>query len=234
MSRIRIGFIFLEVIILSPFSWAQEEQVRLGEELFKAIHFTYRDKVPDTIWLEVSVDLFEKDVKVKTQVWKEKIYKPGVRIVKKGSIGGDSIIYRNDSMHLYRFGDLIYDHHQIDLLTLMTLGIYWEEPGHFIKVMDGMKFDLETFHDGYRWGRKKWVIGALKPGEEGNEIWIDQDDLIVTRMFYYNYPQNARQQIEWDEFKSFGDFKIPTKVTISKGLDRLMIKRYRILKSSFP
>ncbi len=213
---------------------AQEEKVRVGEELLKAIHYTYANQVPDTLVFEVDVEIYSEDVLEEKQVWKEWVMSPGTRLVKKSIISRDSIVYRNDSMHLYQYGELIYGHHQIDLLTLMTLGIYWEDPSRFIKAMEGMNFDLETFGTGMRYGRKKWVIGALIPGEGGEEIWIDQDDLVVTRMFYFNYPQQQRQQIEWEDFLAFGDFRLPLKVTISQGLDRLLIKRYRILRLNSP
>ncbi len=226
----------LRIIFFLLFSTQQLElaaQVSVGEELLKAIHFTYRDKVPDSVFFSVEVDIYQKDDLKRTENWKEIITSPGVRVVSKDNFSRDSIIYRNDSIHIHRFGELIYDHHQIDLLTLMTIGIYWEEPDHFLKVLDGMNIDLAAFGEGRRYARKNWIIGAETHGD-GNEIWIDQEDLVVSRVFYYNFPQKKIQDIEWEEYQVINGFKLPLKVKISEGLDRLIEKRYIVERMTFP
>jgi hypothetical protein len=235
LSNMRFGFIYYFWLALGLTSGPGYAQLTpgIGEELLNTTHYTHKDIVPDSIFLDVEVEIYENDNLMEVQFWEEWIFKPGIRIVKKKILSEDSLIYRGDSLYLLRFHELIYEQAKIDLLTLMTLGLYWEAPEHFLKIIKGMKIDLGEFGSAYRWGRKKWVLGAEFPGEV-NEIWIDQEDMNVTRVFYFNYPQQKRQEIEWEEFESIGGFKFPKRVIISQGLDRLMIKKYRITRVVLP
>ena len=117
-----------------------------------------------------------------TTTWYEALRFPDRFRIDFGELeNGNAVIYRNDSVYLFREGSLAKSKAEENELMLLEGGICTHPVDTIRARMERQGYDLSKFRTDYFRGEPVYVIGAEKGDSTSKQIWIHKEKLATVR-----------------------------------------------------
>jgi len=154
--------------------------------LITKIHQVYAGKWYKSFQFKQTTERYRNDSLISSQLWTEHIQFPENFRIDFGDVdSGNAVTFKNDSSYIFRNGKLMRTSYYPNDLLFLLGGIYFYPLDTAIAKFQSFGFDINKFHVTNYEGKKVYVIGADKDGEETNQAWFDSQHFNLVRMIKY-------------------------------------------------
>lgn len=186
---------------------ASRSEPRSAAELVRAMHARYSDSWYRTLSFKQTVDRTRPDgTPAPAEVWSEWAQVPGrLRIDLGADYTGNGVIYRGDSLYVFREGRLAQSRADRNALLILGFDVYAQDPQRTLAVLAEEGFDLSRMHEREWQGRPVWVIGADAGDERSKQFWVEQERLLFVRLLEpLAQDPTKTMDIRFDEYEPLG------------------------------
>jgi hypothetical protein len=158
-----------------------------AEKVIRQMYDRYHGKWFSSFTFLQTTESYKNDTLSKKTTWYEAISFPDKFRIDFGNPSeGNAVIFRNDSVYSFEKGQLKNKGVENNDLTFLLGGMYFYPFDRVLKQLTTLHYDLSKFHKD-RWNNKDvYVIGANNNEEKLNQLWIDQEKLVLVRMIKYD------------------------------------------------
>ena len=159
---------------------AQETQT--SEQLLKTMHDRYANKWYQTLTFVQKTTQVRPDSSKTVSTWYESFSFPGTMRIDIDSMGSSGMIITNDSLYVFREGNLATTRPFVHSLLLLGFDVYFLPVSETMAKLKSLHFDLSTIHEDIWQGRPTHVVGAKKGDLHSLQFWIDKEHLYFVRL----------------------------------------------------
>ena len=163
---------------------ASRSEPRTAADLIGAMHARYDGSWYRTLFFKQRVLRTRPDgTRPPEEVWWEWAEIPGrLRIDLGAENSGNGVIYRADSLYVFRDGALVRAEAERNALLILGFDVYGQPPARTLAVLAEEGFDLSRMHETTWQGRPAYVVGAEAGDERTKQFWVDQERLVFVRL----------------------------------------------------
>ena len=174
-----------------------------GEKVLKEMYKRYNRNWYNNFTFTQTTENFRNDSLIRTSTWYEAIAFPENFRISFGEVkNGNAMIQKKDSVFNFRKGKLVSSGPKGEDLTFLLGGMYFI-PFDSVKTRTLKEgYDISKAHESVWQGKKVYVIGTDKDADKGNQLWIDQEKLIVVR--FIKYETTGKEEGVFGDHKQFG------------------------------
>lgn len=183
---------------------ASRSEPRTATDLIRAMHARYADSWYRTLSFRQTVKRTRPDgTPVPDEVWAEWAELPGrLRIDLGAEYSGNGVIYRDDSLYVFRDGRLAQSVADRNALLILGFDVYAQEPERTLAVLAEEGFELSRMRTDTWQGRPSFVVGADAGDERTRQFWVDQERLVFVRLVEPLEQDTTRTtDIRFDEYE---------------------------------
>lgn len=119
----------------------------------------------------------------RTETWYEAAEIPGrLRIDIAPLDSMNAIVFRSDSLYVFRGGQLRAARPQVHPLMVLGFDVYASPVEETVRKLRERKIDLTKVRETEWQGRPTWVVGAEDGDTTSAQFWIDQERLVFVRL----------------------------------------------------
>ena len=157
-----------------------------AESVLKDMFKRYSGKWYRSFSFNQTTENYVNDSLVRTSTWYEHIVFPDkFRIDFGDAANGNAAIYLKDSVYSFRKGRLVRtDLNDLDL-TFLLGGMYFYTFDEAKAKLKAQGYDLGKYCEANLNGKPVYVIGASSAEEKTNQVWIDNEKLVVLKFLRY-------------------------------------------------
>jgi hypothetical protein len=122
------------------------------------------------------------------QTWYEAGQMPGRLRIDTDLRSKGGVLYAGDSTYNFAAGKLVRADTGLNVLLLLSFGVYSQEPSRTEAHLRRSGFDLTRFHEDTWHGMPVYVVGAARGDTTSKQFWVDRDRLLFVRLL-----ENTRQ-----------------------------------------
>lgn len=198
-----------------------DAQITSAEQLVRAMHDRYAGRWYRTLSFKQTVTRTAADGShPPKEVWAEYAEIPGkLRIDLAERYNGNSVLYANDSLYVFRDGALARKSARRNPLLVLGFDVYGQSPERTLQVLREEKFDLSKFHTDTWQGRPVYVVGADSADLHSPQFWVDRERLLFVRLLEPQAQDSSKtSDIRFDDYRPLGQGWIsPTVVFLVDG-----------------
>lgn len=202
---------------------ASRSEPRSASQLVSAMHARYADSWYRTLSFKQRVIRTAPDgTRGPEEVWTEWAEVPGMlRIDLAATHDGNGVIYRNDSLYVFRDGRLAQSAAQRNELLVLGFDVYAQAPARTLAVLGEEGFDLSKMRQDTWQGRGAYVVGADAGDERSPQFWIDEERLLFVRLVQPLGQDSSRtMDIRFDDYEPLaGGWIAPLVVFLVDGVE---------------
>lgn len=173
---------FVAVVVLTMFT----TKINSSRDLLKAMHDRYAGKWYKTFSFNQTTEVFKSDTLKQTETWYEHVQFPAnFRIDFGNPDSGNAVIFKNDSVYIFRNAKHAGTRPDKNDLTFLLGGLYFYSFDDVIDKFKLLGYDLDKFHKDNWKGQPVYVIGAGKGEESINQLWIEKENFNLVRMIKF-------------------------------------------------
>jgi hypothetical protein len=175
-----------------------------GEEVLAKMYKQYAGKWMKTFNFTQTTQVYRNDSLINTATWYEHVVYPDkFRIDFGDKANGNAAIFTTDSVYHFREGKLVRTTANEDNLTFMLGGMYFY-PFDTVKAMyKRYGYDISKSYETTLNHQPVYVIGANNADEKTNQLWIDQQKLVVVK--FISYANGEKEEGVFKDHKQFGN-----------------------------
>ena len=194
----KTGLIFLLVALLA-FSGE-----KTGDDVLREMHTRYAGKWYRSFTFTQVTEHYKNDSIVKIATWHEAILFPDkFRIDFGDQKDSNTVIYLKDSVYSFRKGKLVRKAYNDDNLTFLLGGMYSYSLDSVKAKIRKQGYDTRKFYEDKWQGQPVYVIGAASSSEKTNQLWIDQEKLVVLK--FIKYKDGEKEEGIFSGHRRFGN-----------------------------
>lgn len=172
-----------------------------GRDIVKQMHDRYAGKWYHSFTFTQTTQVYRNDSLRSTQTWHEFIRLPDrFRMDFGAQDSGNAVIFRGDSAYRFRNGKLRSTTiNNNEGLIFLLGGMYFYPLDQTCRILtDSLHYDLGPVRVDYWQGHTVYIIGK----EDGNQLWVDRQNLCILRMIKVD----SRQQMDarFEDWKPYG------------------------------
>lgn len=192
-----------------------------GEDLIREMHDQYKDQWYQTLTFVQKTT--HEDGRVET--WYEAARIPGyLRIDIAPVDSGNAIIFRNDSIVIYRGKKQVNARAFVHPLMVLGFDVYRQSPEVVIGKLRDMKIDLSKLREDTWQGRAVYVVGADKGDTIATQFWVDKERLVTVRLLEAT-PQGVTES-QFNNYQRLGHGWIAPEMEFWRGGKMLVKEEY--------
>jgi hypothetical protein len=178
-------------------------QPKSGVEAVQAMYEKYNETWFHSVKFGQTATFYKNDTIEKTEIWYESYKYPGMLIIKfEQKDSDDGLLFRNDSLFVFKDGQMIDKKQRIHDLVLLSLDAYVQEPEVTIRKLFYQGYDLNKFSSISHEGTDYYIIGAEENDTTSNQFWIDKENLLFYRMI--KTTEKGREVVIFDKYEKYG------------------------------
>ena len=211
-------------------SYAQKP---IGAEVFDSMQARYNGKWHRNLTFVQKTEQYAYEQVNSTQTWYEAIQFPGnLRIDIGDTKNGNIVLFHNDSLFKYQNDSNIYARGDRNSLVFLLGGMYFYPPETAKKRLAGYGYNLQKAFETKMNGRAVYVIGADSVNEKTNQLWVDKERLVVSRIVEYD--GWFKLDFVFEDHKPYGNSWVETKVTIYQDNKKAQVEYYNNIRVNEP
>jgi hypothetical protein len=180
------------VVVMFSLSFASAQQVKTGEDVFRAMH----DKYPDwykTVTFTQKSTTYNADGTAKVETWYEALLAPGkLRIDIGPASDGKGYIFADGNVTIVKENKVASSTHNINMLLVLGFDVYRQSAADSAAVAKAEGFDLSKVHEDVWEGKPVYVVGADKGDLKSKQFWIEKKDMLFVRLLEPSKPDPAK------------------------------------------
>jgi outer membrane lipoprotein-sorting protein len=179
-------------------SFAAQAQITDGKEVLKKMHKKYAGKWHKTFSFTQTTKNYRNDSLIKTLPWHEYIVYPNLFRMSFGEPkDGNAVIYKDDSMFVFRKGKLAQAAERREDIPFLIGGMYFMPLEKVYEKAQKEGFDINKAYTGIHNGKPVYVIGASTADEKVGQLFIDMESLLPVK--FIKYLPNMKQEVLMDK-----------------------------------
>lgn len=199
-----------------------------GEELIRAMHDRYAGKWYKTLTFRQETTMEDGHV----ETWYEAARIPGsLRIDIMPMDSGNAMVFRNDSLLVYRGGARAQARAFVHPLMVLGFDVYAAPPESTIARLRGLRFDLSKLHEDTWQGKPVYVVGADAGDTVSSQFWVDRENLLFVRMLQTNPNTGARAETQFNKYQRLGGGWIAPEVVFIRNGKVATTEEYSEIRS---
>jgi hypothetical protein len=186
---------------------AGAEPVESAADVVRAMHDRYADVWYETMTFVQDAIFYEEDGSVwQEQEWWEAGRLPGnLRIDVAPFEDGRATVYANDTVYMFRDGELAATSPGFNALLLLGFDVYAQPAERTLEQLETLGYDLTKFHEDEWQGRAVYVVGADERDDHSRQFWVDQERLLFVRLLQpVGEDGTSIQEIQFNEYEPLG------------------------------
>lgn len=208
-----------------------------GEEIIRAMHDRYAGHWYEHVTFIQRTTYYNPASAAvdSARVWYESLALGGnLRIDIAPLDAGNAMIFRNDSIYVFRDGQMTYGGPTVHYLLVLGFDVYEYDPEETIAKLTALGFDLTKGYE-TRWqGRDVAVVGASSADDRSNQFWIDTERMVYVRSLRYNPNNGNEQEVRFNKYVRLrGGWISPEVVFLANGRVTLL-EEYRDYSADIP
>lgn len=205
--------------------------IQNSEQLIKTMHDRYARKWYKTLTFVQTTTQYRTDTT--SADWYEAFSFPGRMRIDMDSMGAGGMLMVNDSLYVFREGELSSTRHFVHSLLLLGFDVYFLPPQETVARLKGLGFDLSAFHEDTLLGRPVFVVGAQKGDLHTRQFWIDKERLYFVRLFEPAGGDGTQtRETQFNKYIRLGNGWIAPEVIFKVDGKVLMTEEYRDLRAN--
>ena len=177
---------------------------KTGEDVLREMHKRYAGNWYRSFTFTQSTEQYKNDSLVKIATWREAILFPDkFRIDFGDRKDSNAVIYLGDSVYNFRKGKLVRKAFNDDNLTFLLGGMYSYSFDSVKAKIRRQGYDTGKFYEDKWKGQPVYVIGATSPAEKTNQLWIDQEKLVVLK--FVKFKDGKKEEGIFSGHRRFGN-----------------------------
>lgn len=201
--------------------------------VLQKMHKAYAGKWHKTVTFTQTTQRYRNDTLTNTTIWKEAMQFPDkLRIDLGPKEKGNTVIYTADSTYNFRNGKKLRTSTVGNDLIYLLGGMFFHPLDAVKQQLTAMGFNLNRSFETTFDGRKVTVIGATAESETTNQLWIDNDRLILLRMI--KFEKGNKEDAVFKEHKKLTNSWIETKVLFYINGQLLQTEEYLDIHENAP
>ena len=183
---------------------ASRSEPHTAAELIGAMHRRYADTWYRTLSFKQTVKRTRPDGSAAPEeVWSEWAVVPGrLRIDLGATHNGNGVIYRGDSLYVFREGALAQSVANRNALLILGFDVYGQAPERTLAILAEEGYDLSKMRQDTWQGRSVYVVGADAGDARTKQFWIDEERLVFVRLVEPLEQDASRtMEIRFDEYE---------------------------------
>lgn len=229
MKAIRLLPVLL-ALIFSACTTGQQEPGTLETpgQVLEAMKAEYDGSWYKTLTFVQETIQFRSDGSVDTTLWYEALELPGkLRIDIEEPNSGNALMFRSDSLFVFRDGNLVNAGRTYHPLLLLGFDAYFLETTDLMAKLDSLEFNLDIMHESTWQDRPVYVIGAEEGDFETPQFWIDQERLYFVRMFQrVGLSGESIQEVQFNGYEEIGGGWVAPRVVFYQDGSLTLIELY--------
>lgn len=199
---------------------------KTGEDLIREMHARYAESWYQTLTFVQTTT--HEDGKVET--WYEAARIPGTLRIDIAPIdSGNAIIFRHDSIVIFRGGKPVNARAFVHPLMVLGFDVYRDTPDKTIEKLKGMKVDLTKLREDQWQGRAAYVVGADKGDSTSTQFWVDKERLVTVRLLE-NSPNGVTESL-FNKYQRLGGGWIAPEMEFYRGGKLLVKEEYNDIRA---
>ena len=220
----------LLLVISAIFSFGFQKQNLDGREIKKKMYDRYSTKWYRTFTFNQTTEVYRNDTLRHTETWYEAVMFPDkFRIDFGPTDSGNAVIYKGDSVSIFRQGKLRGVRKDDNDLTFILGGMYFMPFDQVLEKIKGYNYDVTKSHEDMWKGKPVYVVGANMGEDTLNQLWIDKQNLYVVRMLTFN--DNRKEEGLFEDQISLGGGWTETKVHFYINNKLIQVETYHDCKA---
>ena len=234
MSRFILPLLMVAVLS-SGCARSDSDQPTLQDasSVLAAMRSTYDGEWYETLTFVQTTIQFDPAGGVDTTSWFEGIEIPGKLRIDIGSpTSGNTMIFREDSIYVFRDGQLANAASAVHPLLLLGFDVYRMPTDEVRTKLDSLGFDLGRMHIASWQDRAAYVIGTDIEGDlDTSQFWIDAERLVFVRLLQgVGRDESVRQEILFNGYQPLGGGWIAPEVRFYADSTITLIERYHSIE----
>lgn len=156
--------------------------VKTGEDVITKMHDKYANKWYKTLTFVQKTINYKPDGTSTSETWYEAMTVPGSLRIDFADKPGDGILFTNGQIYQWREGKGMPGRPFVHPLMVLGFDVYNQPAAKTIEQVKAMGIDLTSMHEETWQGRKMYVVGAAQGDLKKNQVWVDKDRLVFTRL----------------------------------------------------
>lgn len=172
------------LLLLSSFSIPQDNATSVLHEMYNR----YKGKWQKTLRFVQHTEKYRNDSLIGTETWYETIVYPDMFRIDFGNpANGNCVIFRNDSVYIFKDHQLNKQKHEGNDLLFLIGGMYYAPNfDTVIERLTAMHYDIRKGHKTKWKGKSAYVIGANNEDEHVNQLFIARDNFNILKSVKYD------------------------------------------------
>ncbi len=207
-----------------------------GEEIIREMHRRYAGHwYKDLTFIQRTTYYNPRTATVDSaQLWYESLTLGGnLRIDIAPLDAGNGIIFRNDSLYVFRNGQQAFGGPTVHPLLVLGFDIYEYEPEETISKLTALRFDLNKSYETTWQGRDVYVVGAESADDKSNQFWIDKERMVFVRSLQYN-PNGNEREVQFNNYERLGGGWISPEVIFLANGRVTLVEEYGDFSTDIP
>lgn len=198
-----------------------------AKQLIDKMYGTYNKTWFKTLTFRQQTIFFQGGTQSKEETWYEAMDLEKGLVIKFNTMkSGDGVIFRNDSMLVYKNDQLANKTRRVHELLVLGFTVYTDSPEKTLSKLKESGFNLEHFTKETYNSTLQYVVGD--PNEA--QFWIDSKTLLFTKMKKKGR-DGKFSEIEFKGYQKLDESWIETEVTFSKEGQLTMRELYHDIKA---
>ncbi|MFZ1786765.1 MAG: hypothetical protein WAT92_00575 [Saprospiraceae bacterium] len=158
-----------------------------GKDFIDQLYERYHDNWYHSFTFVQKTENYRNDSLIKSETWYEAGILPDkFRIDFGDPENGSGVLFRNDSVYVFRHKTMVTARADKNDLLFLIGGLYFMEKSEVYKRFELFGYDLNKSFETTFKGRKVIVVGAEYDGEKANQLWYDQEKMVLLRMMTFD------------------------------------------------
>ncbi len=216
--------LFFVLFLLLPAVNVQAQKLT-GTKVFDMMYDRYHDNWYRNMTFVQKTEQYAYEQVDNTQTWYEAIAFPGNLRIDIGDIhNGNLIILHNDSLFKYQNDSSIYARDDNNSLVFLTGGMFFTGREEGLERLRKYKYDLLKAIETKWKGKDMYVLGADSVGQRVNQLWIDKETLLVSRIIEFD--GWYKLEFIFDGYRKVDGYEVPQTVTIYQDDKKAQVEYY--------
>ena len=214
-------FVLLAIGMIFLLSATSCSNICSTKTLFSAIGKRYENNWFSNVRYMISVVKFADDNTEKRSTCSAEYVRPSQHIIKTDFVNDDGYIYNNDTIYVFKNGEMVSSNPGINDFVLVVLDLYGMKATDAIDRLESASFvntsEFCTYKDTAT-NKKSYIVGISDYGEatrDCNQIWFDSETLLP-QMVQRTRADGYLHSVRFDNYIQVGGCGwLPQKITYS-------------------
>ncbi|MGE0089206.1 MAG: hypothetical protein AB7S50_06995 [Bacteroidales bacterium] len=224
MRRSSIFLVFLSILIISC-----QKEAKTGFDVIEIMKAKYNNTFYNHFTFAQHVNKYQNDSVIGKEIWYEAYSFPNKLILKlDGFDTGNGVIFRNDSIYLFKDSLQVTSYKRIHDLIVLGLDIYELPAEEIYSKIKEIGYDLNKICSATIDGRPMYCIGVEDEKEAANKFYIDKEYLYFVKNT--KYQKEDINETVFSNYQTIDGKVVATKILFYKNGDLIMDEEYFDIK----